>query len=89
MWGRGLLPTFADPLVPALAHAALTPVHWAYKLMGPQLAWRINNHRLLALGPGLVANAVVWGPVLLLVAAAAALAAGGRPKRAGTKVQRT
>ncbi|KAL4420854.1 hypothetical protein ABPG75_010510 [Micractinium tetrahymenae] len=81
VWGRGLLPASADPLVPALADAALTPVYWTYQLLGPQLAWRINNHRCLALGPGLVANAVVWGPVALLAlaAAAAVLAARSRP----------
>lgn len=61
--GRWLFP---DPAIPALAHYALTPLWWAYKLAGPQLAWRLNRLPAIANRAYVVANTLVWGPVLLV-----------------------
>ena len=68
--GRSLLP---DSSIPTLAYHALTPLWWAYKLAGPELAWRVN--RLPAVANRHLANALVWGPVLLAALALWAAAA--------------
>ncbi|KAL4420294.1 hypothetical protein ABPG77_001384 [Micractinium sp. CCAP 211/92] len=60
--GRWLLP---DAVIPTLAYYALTPVWWAYKLAGPELAWRVNRLPAIANRQYVAANTLVWGPVLL------------------------
>ncbi|KAL4439901.1 hypothetical protein ABPG75_002902 [Micractinium tetrahymenae] len=82
LYGRWMFP---DPVIPTLAYYALTPLWWAYKLAGPELAWRVNRHPVIAQGPILVANMLVWGPLLLLagLGIAAALAAARKARRSG------
>ena len=81
------LPGFSATVTP------LPDIVWglAYKLAGPQRAWRLNNHPLFADGPTgtyLIGNLVVWGQLAALLALAAALLAlaaallaGGRRRR--------
>ena len=84
MFGRPLLPATAEPHVPAFLEMCLLPVWWAYKLAGPQRAWRLNNHPLFADGPTgtyIIGNLVVWGQLAALLALAAAVVAGRRRRR--------
>ena len=81
--GYFLLPEAASPHVPAFVEMCLTPVWLAYKLVGPRLAWRLNNHPMFASTDGVywVGNGVVWGQLLVLLAAAAAVVAVCRRSR--------
>lgn len=69
--------------MPAFVELCLTTVWWAYKLVGPQVAWRLNNHPMFAGSAGVywVGNAVVWGQLLVLLAASAAVVAVCRRHR--------
>jgi hypothetical protein len=81
--GRNSLPAAADPLVPAVVDAALLPLYWLYRVIGPAAAWRLNNLPLFLDGPKacfVVGNLMVWGQAAALIALAAAVvrAAGRR-----------
>ena len=81
MYGRAMLPAVAEPHVPAFVELCLLPVWWAYKLAGPQAAWRLNNHPLFADGPTgtyIIGNLVVWGQLAALLAIVAAVLAARR-----------
>ena len=81
-----MLPAAAEPHVPAFVEMCLLPVWWAYKLAGPQRAWRLNNHPLFADGPTgtyIIGNLVVWGQLAALLAVATAVVAARRRNRRG------
>jgi hypothetical protein len=68
--GRQWLPPSTIPAVPAVMEVAMLPLYWLYCLIGPQLAWRMNNHPVFLDGPNtsfIVGNALVWGQLALLV----------------------
>jgi hypothetical protein len=84
VYGRAMLPAAAEPHVPAFVEMCLLPVWWAYKLVGAQAAWRLNNHPLFADGPTgtyIIGNMVVWGQFAALLAIAAAVVAARRQRR--------
>ena len=84
MYGRAMLPAAAEPHVPAFVEMCLLPVWWAYKLVGAQAAWRLNNHPLFADGPAgtyIIGNLVVWGQLAALLAIATAVVAARRRGR--------
>lgn len=68
-----MLPAAADPFVPAVVEAALLPVYWLYRIIGPAAAWRLNNVPLFLDGPKatrVVGNLMVWGQLAVLATVA-------------------
>jgi hypothetical protein len=86
--GRNSLPAAADPLVPAVVDAALLPLYWLYRAIGPAAAWRLNNLPLFLDGPKacfVVGNLMVWGQAAALIALAAAVVRAAGRRRAAHK----
>lgn len=46
VYGHPHLPPAVDHRLPAIQQALLTPAYWAYRMLGPRLVWRINQHPL-------------------------------------------
>ena len=68
--GRFRLPRSFDAHIPAVMEVLLTPVYWAYTVMGPEMAWRINQHAFFGewnMFFKVVGNGLVWGQLALAV----------------------
>jgi hypothetical protein len=70
---------------------AMLPLYCLYRLVGPQLAWRMNNHPMFLDGPRtsfVVGNTLVWGQLALLVVLVVAARALARHAKSPGKSMR-
>ena len=67
--GRFRLPRAFDAHIPAVMEVLLTPLYLAYTVMGPEMAWRINQHPFFgewSMFFKYVGNTLVWGQLVAL-----------------------